>query len=286
MQGLLNLHKPPGVTSRAVVDQVQRLCSSDKAGHAGTLDPLATGVLIVCIGSATRLIEYVQQLPKRYQAEFLLGQESPTEDIAGDVVCRPNDPQPSLSEIEAKLPQFTGKILQRPPIFSALKIDGKRAYDLARRGKDVDLQPRPVEVYSLTITDYAYPRLALDIRCGSGTYVRSLGRDLAESLGTAAVMSQLARTEIGAFRIEEAVDPARLTRSNLASYLLAPLQAVQGLPKVSLTPEEMIDLGHGRPITLRGELESEYAAVSPIGDLFALLHAKEGRWWPTRVFAK
>jgi len=286
MFGLLNLNKPRGISSRAAVDVVQRLVRSNKAGHAGTLDPLASGILVVCVGGATRLIEYVQQLPKRYLAEFQLGQESPTEDIEGEITLRPNDPQPTLAEIEAVLPQFTGQILQRPPAFSALKVAGKRAYDLARQGKEVTLQPRPIDVFSIVIQAYNYPTLTLDIRCGSGTYVRSLGRDLAEALGTAAVMSNLVRTEIGDFTLATAVSPDVLTTTNLAEHLLPADRAVQRLPRVTITSEEMIELGHGRSISLRGTETEEYAALSTTGKLVAVLLAKEGRWWPMRVFAK
>src|SRR5262249_26447014 len=163
----------------------------------------------------TRLIDYVQQMPKRYQAVFLLGRSSPTEDIEGVVTELIDPPTPSLAEIESAAVKFVGVIQQRPPAFSALKVDGQRAYKLARRGQTVELQPRPITVYSLQVIDYAYPALTLNIQCSGGTYVRSLGRDLAESLGTSAVMSLLERTAIGSFHVAEAIDPAILRRDNL-----------------------------------------------------------------------
>ena len=189
--GLLNLNKPAGMTSRDVVNIVQRLSRPAKAGHAGTLDPLADGVLVVCVGSATRLIEYVQRMPKRYVGTFLLGRQSPTEDIEGEVTELPDAPVPTREQIEAAARRFVGRIEQRPPAFSALKIRGRPAYKLARQGKPVELAPRPVEIYRIEVKKYRYPELVLEIDCGGGTYVRSLGRDLAESLGTAAVMSAL-----------------------------------------------------------------------------------------------
>src|SRR5437868_5550844 len=139
MFALLNVNKPAGITSRDVVNRLQRLVRPAKVGHAGTLDPLATGVLVVCLGQATRLIEYVQQMPKTYHGTFLLGRESDTEDIEGDVKELPNAPRPSRAEIDAALPQFVGRIEQRPPAYSALKVGGERAYDKARRGEAVVL---------------------------------------------------------------------------------------------------------------------------------------------------
>ncbi|NOY30442.1 MAG: tRNA pseudouridine(55) synthase TruB, partial [Planctomycetes bacterium] len=186
MFGILNLNKPIGWTSRDAVNRVQRLVRPAKAGHAGTLDPLATGVLVVCIGPATRLISYVQAMPKVYQATFLLGRTSDSDDIETEVRELASPPQPSREEIESKLPDFLGEIQQRPPAYSALKVNGQRAYKLAREGLAVQLEPRPVEIYELRVTGYNYPELKINLRCGSGTYVRSLGRDLAEALGTGA----------------------------------------------------------------------------------------------------
>ena len=204
--GFLNFNKPPGKTSRWVVDQVQRLVQPAKVGHAGTLDPLATGVLVVASGSATRLIDYVQQMPKRYRADFLLGCTSPTEDVDSEVVPLENPMVPTRDEIETAIPAFLGEILQSPPAFSALKVGGRRAYSLARAGQAVELKPRPISIHCLKVLSYEYPRLQLEIECSSGTYVRSLGRDLAEKLGTGAVMSALVRTAIGIFRVEDSID--------------------------------------------------------------------------------
>ena len=202
--GLLNLNKPVGMTSRQAVNVVQRLAGPAKAGHAGTLDPLASGVLVVCVGGATRLIEYVQRMRKRYVGTFLLGRQSITEDTEGDVTELPDAPVPNWQEIEAAAQRFVGRIEQRPPAFSALKVQGRAAYKLARQGKPVVLVPRPVDIHRIEIQSYEYPELVLAVECGSGTYVRSLGRDLAETLGTAAVMSALVRTSIGSHRLEEA----------------------------------------------------------------------------------
>lgn len=273
IQGLLNIRKPSGMTSRDVVNVVQRLVRPAKAGHAGTLDPLATGVLVVCVGAATRLIEHVQRLPKTYVGVFLLGRNSDTEDIEGRVAELADPPRPTFEQLSAAAVRFTGEIMQRPPAYSALKVAGRRAYELARKGKPVELKPRPITVHRLEVKSFSYPEVALEVQCGGGTYVRSLGRDLAESLGTAAVMSALTRTAIGNFRLEDAVDPASLSAENLPSRLLPLLLAVECLPRVDLTPAEAVRLGNGLPIERRICLAegSQYAGVNPAGELCSIL---------------
>jgi len=276
--GILNLNKPAGVTSRRVVDDVQRLVRPAKVGHAGTLDPLATGVLVVCTGAATRLIEYVQQMPKSYTGTFLLGRESPTEDVEGEVTELDNPPLPSRQEIETVVRAFVGRIEQRPPAFSALKVGGRRAYKLARRGEAVELKSRPVTIHRIEVARYEYPALTLHVECGSGTYIRSLGRDVAASLGTAAVMSELSRTAIGRFRLEEAVDPGRLTKQNWTDFLLPPLWAVDALPRVELTGGEIARIRNGQTISRKGSPPRghEMAAVDASGRLVAILQARGG----------
>lgn len=271
--GLLNLNKPAGITSRRVVDRVQRLARRTKFGHAGTLDPLASGVLVVCVGAATRLIEYVQRMPKLYTGTFLLGRQSPTEDTQGHVTVLKDPPVPSIGQIESAAKALTGTIQQRPPAYSALKVDGRRAYKLAREGRPVHLEPRSVVVCRLEVVAYEYPKLRLDVECGSGTYVRSLGRDLAESLGTAAVMSGLVRTAIGPFPIKEAVDAQELTRENWTRHLLPPLRAVELLPRIELTAREIARISVGQTIAGEAPLadSSEIAALDPDGRLVAIL---------------
>ncbi len=278
MFGLLNIAKPSGVTSRDVVNHIQRLVKPHKAGHAGTLDPLATGVLLVCVGKATRLIDYIHRMPKRYLATFLLGRHSETEDVEGHVVELERAPRPSEKQIETALGQFTGEIRQRPPAYSALKVGGKRAYQLARQGAPVVLEPRGVTIFELQLVRYEYPRLTLDIACGSGTYVRSLGRDLAESLGSAAVMSALARTAIGDFTIEDAVPMNQVSSQTLSEYLQPATRAVAFLPKIELTEAEEQRLGNGLSIeNSRSLAHAEIAAVDRTGELISILAPKEPR---------
>ena len=274
--GVLNLSKPAGITSRAVVDGVQRLVRPAKVGHAGTLDPLATGVLVVCVGAATRLIGYVQQMPKSYTGTFLLGRQSPTEDVDGKVTEWDDPPVPTRGQIAAAAEKLVGRIQQRPPAYSALKVAGRRAYQLARQGEKVELKPREVTVHRIELEAYEYPALTLRVQCGSGTYIRSLGRDLAQSLGTAAVMSQLVRTAVGGFRVEEAIDPDRLGKDNWADCLLPPLQAVDALPRVELSAEEIARIGNGLSIAKDTPATdaAEFAAVDPDGRLVAILKVR------------
>ena len=284
--GLLNLNKPAGITSRDVVDVVQRLARPAKAGHAGTLDPLATGVLMVCVGAATRLIEYVQRMPKRYVGTFLLGRSSTTEDVEGDVTLLANPPIPTAAEVEAAARKFVGTSLQRPPVFSALKVAGKRAYDLARRGEAVELTPRPIEVYGLRVVRYEYPELVLEIDCAGGTYVRSLGRDLAESLGTAAVMSALVRTAIGPWTVESAIDPRTLTAFDWQERLEPLRKAVSGLPLRKLTAAEVVRVCQGQFITAAMPVGTpEIAAIDAGGQLVAILVPRgPGQWGAAKCF--
>lgn len=238
MLGVLNVHKPGGMTSRRVVDQVARLVRPAKAGHAGTLDPLASGVLVVCVGACTRLIEFVQKSRKRYLATFLLGHESDTEDVEGTVTLLPDAHQPTLAELQVAAGNLLGEILQRPPDYSALKVQGRRAYDLARAGETVRLEPRPVTIHGLEIVSYGFPELVLDVQCGTGTYIRSLGRDLALSVGTGAVMSALVRTQVGDFLLEDACALSDLSAETLPKCLLPPEKALTQFPRLDLSAEQ------------------------------------------------
>jgi tRNA pseudouridine55 synthase len=282
--GLFNVNKPSGMSSRQAVNAVQRFVRPAKAGHAGTLDPLATGVLIVCVGGATRLIEYVQRMPKQYVGTFSLGRRSDTEDIEGTVVEIPDAPIPSREQIEAVTKLFLGTIQQRPPAFSALKIQGRPAYKLARQGKTVALAARPIEIHRIAVLRYEYPELVLDIECGSGTYVRSLGRDLAESLGTGAVMTTLQRTRIGDFRVEDAIAPHDLTSDNWSPHLLSPLRAISYLPHWQLSEADATRIRNG--LTIRQQpsqvgLCPEIAVTSPDGQLIGILEPTDDGQWRT-----
>jgi tRNA pseudouridine55 synthase len=280
--GILNINKPPGMSSRQAVDLVKPLVRPAKIGHAGTLDPLAVGVLVVCIGKATRLIEFVQQMAKQYQATFLFGRTSPTDDIEGEIAELSNPLIPSRDQIEGACARFIGTIEQRPPEFSAIKVAGRRAYDLARSGKAVALASRAVAIYSISVLSYEYPRLTLDVRCGAGTYVRALGRDLAQSLGTGAVMSELVRLAIGPFVIDEAVDPRGLTGTQLSASIRSPQSAVADLPMISLDEREVELLAHGRSLNRTDSIQqSLLVALDSKREMIALLKRRDdGALWP------
>lgn len=271
--GVLCLNKPQGVTSRDVVNLVQRWGPRIRAGHAGTLDPLATGVLVVCLGRATRLIPFVQELPKLYRATFLLGRSSPTDDIEGPITMLENPPVPVRAQVEAVLPEFVGTILQRPPVFSAVKICGRRGYEWARNGMPQEPKARPVEVHELKLLRYEYPELELEIRCGSGTYVRSIGRDLGRRLGTAAVMAKLARLAVGHFVIESAGDPRQLGPDNWHEWVLPATEAVKHLIQIRLGRDEIRRLLHGQWVLYDGELTPGQKAVvvDEEGNLMAIV---------------
>lgn len=280
--GIVNVYKPAGVTSRDVVDEVQMLVGRAKAGHAGTLDPLATGVLLVALGPATRLIDALHRLPKAYLATFLLGRSSPTDDVDGEVTLVDGAPAPAPEALVEAVPQFVGRILQQPPVYSALKVRGRRACDRVRQGEAVELAPRPVEVYRLDIVDYAYPRLVLRIECGSGTYVRALGRDLARAVGTEAVMSALEREAIGPFRVEDAWPRERLTRDALATAVRPALLALPAAPQLTLSEAEWQRLARGQTIAAAALAADavEAAALDAEGRLVAVLERRGAEWGP------
>lgn len=257
LQGFLNIDKPAGWTSRDVVNVIVKLCpKGTKVGHAGTLDPLATGVLVVAVGRTTRLIEYAQDGTKSYRGEFLLGRVSDTEDVEGKVTELEDAPQISQTAMEAVLPSFSGVLMQRPPAYSAIQVDGQRSYDRARRGEVVDLPSRPVRIDSVELLSFEYPRFELQVVCGKGTYIRSLGRDIAEKLGSGAVMSQLRRLRVGAFAIEDAVDLETLRTEGVAGFLRPAMDAIPAeMPRVALERELLWRLLNGQVMPLPFETD-------------------------------
>jgi tRNA pseudouridine55 synthase len=286
--GLLNIAKPAGFTSRDVVSRVQRLVRPAKVGHAGTLDPLATGVLVVCVGPATRLVPVIQEMPKTYRATFLLGRTSDTDDVEGTVIETPVKTMPTLEQVRAALPEFVGCILQTPPAHSAVKVAGKRAYKLARKGEEVELTARQVDVYQIDVLRYEPPEVVLEIECGSGTYVRSIGRDLGERLNCGAVMSALERTAIGSFTLRDAVALDQVIQEPLASHLLPAVAALPHLPQVVVDQAGVDLLMDGRSVVLSGptgwNTPTMAAIVDAGGKLIALAEVGDGRIVPQQVF--
>ncbi|QDU64548.1 tRNA pseudouridine synthase B [Planctomycetes bacterium Pan216] len=244
----LAIDKPGAMSSRRVVDIVGRCVGTRKVGHAGTLDPLATGVLVTAIGRATRLVEYVQRMPKTYEAEFQLGATSDTDDIEGEVHVREDVVMPDEATIRKALEPFVGTIDQVPPAYSALKLEGRRAYDLARRGEEVVLNARPVTIHAITLLGLELPRLRLRIECGSGTYIRSLARDLGERLGTGGLMSALRRTAIGSFVAERAVTIDELSTGAWREKIEPLEKGVEHLPRLVIAPEKTWAFSQGQHV--------------------------------------
>ena len=210
--GILNLDKPAGPSSAQVLNRLKRLLPRrHKLGHAGTLDPFATGVLVVLVGRATKLCERLMDQPKGYDATVCLGATTATDDPESPAVPWPGATPPTAEAVAAVLPRFVGQVLQRPPAFSAMKVSGRRAYDLARGGAEVVLQPRPVNIYGVELLSYEWPTLQLRIDCGRGTYVRAIARDLGEAMNVGGHLTALRRTRVGPFDIANAVRPDELT---------------------------------------------------------------------------
>ncbi|HXD86364.1 MAG TPA: tRNA pseudouridine(55) synthase TruB [Urbifossiella sp.] len=238
MNGLLILDKPGGCTSRDVVNRVQKwFPRKTKIGHTGTLDPLATGVLVVCVGTATRLAEYVQAMGKTYAARFRLGAASSTDDADGEVVEQPGAEAVPCERIAAALASFQGTILQIPPAYSALKIDGKRSHNLARQGKEAPLAARPVRIDAIRMLHYDWPFVDVEIDCGKGTYIRSVARDLGEKLGVGGMVQTLRRTRVGPFSSDQGIS-WEATAAEAVERLLPPSAALTALPIVRIDAEQ------------------------------------------------
>jgi tRNA pseudouridine55 synthase len=287
--GLLLVDKPVGPTSHRVVHRVRQGTGIRKVGHAGTLDPRASGLLILCLGAATRLSEYISTSSKCYEAVVRFGAATRTYDGDGEIIRRSSE-IPSRGQVEAALPAFTGEIRQVPPPFSAVKIAGQRAYDLARSGKDVDLDPRTVTIYSLQVREYQPPDLALEIECSSGTYIRSLAHDLGERLGCGGFLSVLRRTKAGPFRLDQAVTLDRLERAFIdgtwPSLVRPPLEALPELTRLPLDAEQADRVRLGHSVDAAPSSQGLACALDPQGELVAILEATNGgqQWHPRKVF--
>jgi tRNA pseudouridine55 synthase len=272
ISGLLTIDKPQGMTSRQTVTRVSNTLRKAgygrqiRVGHCGTLDPLATGLVIICVGRSTRLVQLIQEQAKTYTGTFQLGCVTSTDDSTGEILCETAiDPEVvSRQTINDLLPEFTGRIEQVPPKFSAVHVNGQRAYKLARQGREVELSPRPVQIHRLELTEIELPEFQLQIDCGSGTYVRSLGRDIGERLGCGATMTALTRSAIGSFSLDNAVRPENLNPENIESLVQSPTKAVEHLPSFRISEQQKERVYDGRPIEI-GEAE-QLDDLSPRND--------------------
>ncbi|AWC20579.1 tRNA pseudouridine(55) synthase TruB [Aminobacter sp. P9b] len=302
VSGWLVLDKPVGMGSTEAVSKIKWLFNAEKAGHAGTLDPLASGMLPIALGEATKTVPYVMDGAKVYRFTVSWGEERSTDDLEGPVT-KSSDKRPSEDEIRAIMPNYTGVIMQTPPQFSAIKIAGERAYDLAREGETVDIPAREVEIGRLEIIENSADRTVFEIDCGKGTYVRSLARDMGRDLGCFGHISELRRTEVDPFTAEDFVTIAELEAARAAGqpdgeegswdftaideFVVDTAAALDCLPQVAVTDEAANKIRLGNPVIVRGRdapVEAEEACATARGKLVAIGAIEQGMFKPKRVF--
>lgn len=288
LSGWLVFNKPYDMSSTEAVGKLRWLYGAKKAGHAGTLDPLATGILPIAFGEATKTVPIVQDGVKVYNFDIVWGAATSTDDIEGEVIAT-SDVRPSREVLEAVLPNFTGLIAQIPPAFSAIRIGGERAYDLARAGEKLDMPPREVEIDALEVIAHAPDRSRLSVTCSKGTYVRALARDIAEALGTRGHVGALHRARVGSFTDEDAVTlPAiEAVEGDARDALLLPVAAgLTDLPEIRLDARQAATVRLGNPVLLVGRdapIAVEDAWASLKGEAVALGLVENGQFKPRRV---
>ena len=286
VDGWVALDKPVGLTSTQAVSRLKRIYNAQKAGHAGTLDPLASGILPVAFGEATKTVPFVQDGEKAYRFTVLWGVETDTDDSDGRMT-RESAARPARAAVEALLPQFTGEILQTPPQFSAIKIAGERAYDIAREGEQVDLKPRAVRIDSLTLIEASPDEATFIMECGKGAYVRALARDLGRTLGCLGHVTALRRTRVGPFAEEDAYTLDEIENENMAGEALLSVEAgLAELPCVVVDRDTAARLRRGGSVILRGRDAPHegvvYAACGGVPVAFGEI--VQGALAPARVF--
>jgi len=296
LSGILNVDKPAGITSHDVVDVVRRVVGQRKVGHAGTLDPMATGVLLICLGQATRVAEYLMAGRKRYRATVVLGASTDTYDAEGQVVSSGGEASFSRQKIEAALSSFAGHIEQVPPMYSALKQGGQPLYKLARQGKTVERKPRAVDIYEICLLDWTSPALTIEVSCSPGTYIRSLAHDLGQQLGCGAYLASLVRLSSGRFTLEDAVSLERLEEAfqfgEGEAYVQLLDEALLDWPAMVVGAEGARRIVQGQPVEgqppqVVGDEPSLCRAYSLDGEFLAIMiyHPPSRQWRPKKVFA-
>lgn len=286
IDGLLLLDKPRGMSSNAALQQARRLVGAEKGGHTGALDPLATGLLPLCFGEATKIAGLLLAERKAYETLAVFGAETDTCDADGEVTAR--HPLPDPARLAQALPAFIGRIQQVPPVYSALKRDGEPLYAKARRGEAVEIAPRTVDVHAIEIVEASEDHARLRIECGSGTYIRSLVRDLARALGSGAHVGELRRCWVEPFRAPrmhtlEALAAAR-AQGRIGDLLLPIDAGLAHFPKVQLDADQSRRLGQGQTLFWSGAGEGEHAAFDEGGRVLGLVTLREGRLMPRRMF--
>ncbi|MGH2581615.1 MAG: tRNA pseudouridine(55) synthase TruB [Anaerolineales bacterium] len=288
VSGVLVIDKPVGLTSHDVVQIIRRGTGIRRAGHTGTLDPRASGVLVVLIGPAVRLSEFVSAEDKRYQATIQLGSSTDTYDSEGVSSSPPVAVNVEKEAFTELLKKFIGEIEQKPPPYSAVKVQGQRAYDMARRGEEVDLEPRIIHVHSLELLEWALPEVVIDVHCSSGTYVRSLAHDIGEELGVGAHLVGLRRTRSGRFTLRDAVSLRRLREAfehgTWAQHLIPAAEALADWPAIELDEATLEKVRNGHRIPAKEGDQGLARAVSEQGDLVAIMEVNGAEWQPRKVF--
>ena len=294
ISGALVVDKPVGMTSHDVVQAIRNGTNLRRAGHTGTLDPRASGVLVILVGPAVRLSEYVSASDKRYQAIIRLGSSTDTFDAEGMVTPTVDPVNVTEAQFEEALKTFIGEIEQTPPPYSAVKVQGRKAYEMAREGEEVELAPRKITVHHLEVLEWTPPEVVIDVHCSSGTYVRSLANDLGVMLGCGAYLVGLRRTKSGRFSLRDAVPLRKLqeafTAGNWYQYLIPAAEALGDWPAVELNPDEVEGVRHGHRVKVVGEpTETKVRGVSTQGELVALMELtinEDGsrEWQPKKVF--
>lgn len=288
MDGILIIDKPQGLTSHDVVGVVRRAAKTGKVGHAGTLDPMATGVLVVAIGTATRTLEYLTAHDKRYTATVHLGQNTTTYDAEGKITFAFEGELPDFSAIENAVASQRGTIQQVPPIFSAIKQDGEPLYAKARRGEAVEVPAREVTIHQLDILEWSPPELKIDVRCSKGTYIRSIAYDIGAALGVGGHLTALRRTASGAFNEAQAHSLEEIgaaTPEMVAGWLLPVGSGLEGLAPLVVTPSEIVALRQGKSLP-SDEGQGIARALDESGQLIAIVEWRDGRGWkPEKVFS-
>ena len=290
VSGVLVVDKPVGLTSHDVVQIIRRGTGIRRAGHTGTLDPRASGVLVVLVGPAVRLSEFVSASDKRYQATIRLGSRSDTYDSEGMITESEMPVEVTEEQFNEMIEGYVGEIEQVPPPYSAVKVQGKKAYERARQGEEVELEPRMINVYSLEVLEWAPPEVVIDVYCSSGTYVRSLANDIGEELGIGAHLVGLRRTKSGRFTLRDAVSLRRLRESfeagTWAQYLIPASEALGDWPMIELDADQVEMVRHGHRLPAEPDAKGWARAVSMQGDLVALIEVvpEDQEWQPRKVF--
>lgn len=293
LDGIININKEKGYTSHDAVARLRGILKQKKIGHTGTLDPDATGVLPVCLGKATQLCDLLTDKEKTYRAVLLLGKVTDTQDISGQVL-EENPLNVRPEEVRACIQDFEGDSMQIPPMYSALKVKGKRLYELAREGVEVERQPRPIHIRQITVQDVSLPRVAFEVTCGKGTYIRTLCHDIGQKLGCGGCMEELTRTRSGMFGIDQALTLSQVEKlrdeGRLGECLVSVEQALEKYPRILCDPNEDRLLNNGNPLSLKGcglDGEEGWVRVCDSQGIFKGIYQKRPggeKYFPVKMF--